>query len=404
MTNHLALIGLNYQNKRSTGDKNFWVDMLPFFSGTIKKISIISIRQELAEQEEKTTNGTQFITYFMSPFFLETRSGSGSRNNLFWRGGAFPAKFAIIEKVLSAQRICAKLEAVNKETPLDHIHLMDNFGFGNRLITNKAAGLNSTVSISAMTYMGRNSVFYNVYHKLSFKKPNLYVIPYSETHRHKLLSLGLAKQKLKRIPWGVLAENGSTPDVGKDELKAALGIRPGLPLFLWAGYIQQINREDFNYAYQMAKQATGMGLKAHFVFAFKPECLEKGMEEMSTPEITVRETTAESFELFKRAADVFYSPITNFNSIVAPPLTWLEMLAKGVPIITTNVPGANEVIEDGVTGFSVEGNADMIEKLFLMGERFMNMKDACIQKIADKYNIKVIAGEYLNFWNSLKVN
>ena len=48
------------------------------------------------------------------------------------------------------------------------------------------------------------------------------------------------------------------------EIKKILGIIPNKPLILWAGYIQQIGRRDFLYAYEIAKNALSKGLNATF--------------------------------------------------------------------------------------------------------------------------------------------
>jgi hypothetical protein len=58
------------------------------------------------------------------------------------------------------------------------------------------------------------------------------------------------------IPWGVYKSNISVALVSnaeKMEIKKILGIIPNKPLILWAGYIQQIGRRDFLYAYEIAK-------------------------------------------------------------------------------------------------------------------------------------------------------
>ena len=79
----------------------------------------------------------------------------------------------------------------------------------------------------------------------------------------------------------------------------------------------------------------------------------------------------------------------------------LESAACGRPVITTNVPGCRETVDDGVTGFLVKSKDafDLIEKV----ERFINMPYdkrveiglAAREKVKREYDRQIVVNAYL---------
>ena len=67
---HIVLAGFNYRPQRSTGDKNFWADLMPFFAKKIKKITILSIRQDAKERENYEIGDCRITVHYYSPKFL----------------------------------------------------------------------------------------------------------------------------------------------------------------------------------------------------------------------------------------------------------------------------------------------------------------------------------------------
>jgi len=177
---------------------------------------------------------------------------------------------------------------------------MDNFGPGNREIAKIARLCKASISVSAISYQGKNPFLYNPYLRFSYNIPNIFVASYSLAFRKKLIEIGLNKDKIKHIPWGVLLSNRSSLFIdNKNSAKNKLAIPINLPLFLWAGYIQQIRKEDFIFALNQAKKALNQGLDGVFYFAFK---LETGVEEFEHlgdigDKIIIRSTTVEEFNI-----------------------------------------------------------------------------------------------------------
>jgi glycosyltransferase involved in cell wall biosynthesis len=399
MNRHVVLVGMNYQMRRCTGDKNFWFELIPLIAGNVDRITVISLRRHVARVEAREIDGCEVVVHYLPPVFLETPDAEDSAFKIFWRGGAFPTWLGIIEKALNI-RLSRKLREIYEEEPFSHVHLMDNFGFGNRGIVNTASSLNCTVSISAMAHQGRNSLLYYPYLRLSFKHPGLCVVPYSEAHRYKLIEIGLNPDKVVHIPWGVIPRGECVTAEEKSFAKTELGINAERTLFLWAGYIQQIQRNDFLYALRCARRALEEGLNATFYFAFKPETMEKRFLSYHNPSagIHVTSTDVENFDLLKRSADIFYSPVTNARCIITPPLTWIEMLSQGVPLLTTEVPGVDAVVEEGKTGYIGIDERDLMEKMHAIGTEVSVMQSECIKKVECSYNLHHISSKYLDLW------
>lgn len=386
--NHIVLIGLNFFPKAHPGDKVFWIDMLPFLAPHLRRITILSIRENPTSSEEYNLNNCHIAIHYISPQFLKI-------GNIH---GVFPFKLGVIEKLLNARIICATLSQLYKEAPYDHIHLMDNFGFTNRLIVKNSS---VPVSVSAMSYQGKRKLIYDNYLRVSYLVPNLKVIPYSYAYAKKLEQLGINKKLIKCIKWGV-NPNTLNPNIkNKDNALHELSLPAEKPLVVWAGYIQQIQKKDFLYALKVAKNALSNGIKCTFFFAFKHD-VEKELFSLNNHEqgVFIKKTSVEEFLLLKQAASVFFSPVVNKKSIVAPPLTWIEFLSAGVPLLTTDAGGVDEIVINGKTGYSTTSDDELLDKMQLIIKNYHALTDHCYTMALNSYNVQNAANEYLNLWYS----
>lgn len=397
-SNHIVLAGLNFQMKRSTGDKNFWVDLIPFIAKDYEQISLISIRKNDHKYAEYKIGKCAIKIHYISPTFLETPDANYRRPKIFWRKGAFPAYLGIIEKLFSGVKICNKLKRIYREIPFSHVHLMDNFGFFNQIISIMTP---YSVSVSAMAYQGKKKLIYDKYLLWSYNHSNITVVPYSEAFSKKLREIGVGENKIVHIPWGIKLPCNRQQVEEKNRIKSSLSIPYKKTLFLWAGYIQQIQQKDFLHAVKIAMKSLNMGLNGIFFFAFKPENIKKGFLSFHNPEkgIIIEVTTSEKFTLLKSIADIFYSPVTNKNCIPAPPLTWIELMGFGVPILTTDIQGVDEIVVNGKTGYTAKSNVELIEKMFTIEKRYQAMRSDCQDKVFNSFNIQNTARSYINLWN-----
>ena len=394
---HVVLIGLNFQMEHSTGDKNYWLHLIPLLAKELKHITIISIRDHNGAYQKQIIESCTVEVIYLSPKFLESSSSGPNKIRKYWKQGAFPSWLGVVEKTMNAKALIRILKKIHICIPYQYIHLMDNMGLTNSIL---ARTLESPVSVSAMAYQGKKPKwFYENYLRISYKVKNLTVVPYSKAFASKLSQIGINSGNICRIPWGVYIDSTVKPNPEiKISSKKALGLPPKKPLILWTGYIQQITREDFLFAY---KQALGVckSFQATFYFAFKPESFESDFVAKNIPEqhVYVTPTDPEKFEQLMSAADILYSPVVNSDCIVAPPLTWIEIMSRGTPIITTSVLGANEIIENGKTG-TISNNIELINLLTTLTERPEEIYWNCVKNIQTNYNIQHSAKAYLQLW------
>jgi glycosyltransferase involved in cell wall biosynthesis len=171
-------------------------------------------------------------------------------------------------------------------------------------------------------------------------------------------------------------------------------------MLLWAGFIQQVREPDFHLALDLARMARAQGLDATFMFAFKPETFRPEYAALHRPEsgIHVLPTPVDAFADARAAADLLVSPIEARDCIVAPPLTWIECMSTGLPVLSTDVPGADELIEDGRTGYRATDRADLGAKLTAIARDFGSMREACRAKVTSDYNLADIKRAYIALW------
>lgn len=392
---HIVLVGLNFQRSRHEGDKNFWIELLPYLAMRLKRITVFSVRNEAVSTDSYRFGDCYIEIRYISSKIL--RIGENGRKRLHLSKKRFPGFLGVLEKLLNTKELCFELERIYKKEQYDCIHLMDNMGFANRII---AGNVPVKVSVSAMAYQDRNRLIYDKYLLLSYKHPNLTVVPYSRTYSQKLETLGVPKTGIKHIRWGVKVNTAERNEEAKVQSKIKLCLSTDRPLFLWAGYIQQIGPRDFMLAYNCAKEALEKGLGAIFYFAFKSKKILQEFLYLHNPArgIIIRHTTVEEFSFLKKATNIFYSPVCNNKVILAPPLTWIEVMNQGVPILTTNTKGAGEIVEDFKNGFIAKDKPDIVKKIFEIAQSYKKMRENCCQKIKEKYDIRDSAKHYLQLF------
>ncbi|MDP8235275.1 MAG: glycosyltransferase [Candidatus Erginobacter occultus] len=392
---HIVLIGLNICLEKQEGDKNFWVELLPYLSDEVSKITILSIKDHHVSVEKKYIGGCEIMIKYFPPHLIAI--GEAGKNRLINRKGGFPAIWGVLEKILSVKKICAELKRLHREEPYHHIHLMDNMGIGNRII---AASAKTEVSVSAMAYQGKFGLLYDKYLLLSYRHTKLTIVPYSKTYAEKLQSIGIPRERIRQIKWGVDTRRRPEPAAGSNNLERLLSVPAGKCMYLWAGYLQQIRRKEFLLAYKCAIKALAGGLDGIFYFAFKLEAMAEEFKSLNNPVqgIHVKATTVDEFKNLQQRADIFYSPFGDKNIIIAPPLTWIEVLNYGRPVLTTVVRGADEIIVNGKTGFMARDEDDIVEKMFDLQRGYKGMREDCLKMIRDKYDIANSAAEYLSLF------
>jgi len=397
---HLVLVGLNYTPRRGTGDKNFWADLVPALAPDLDRISIVSVLRGATTREHVTLDGCEIETRYVDAALLGSirmpRVGARSGGP---RGGSYRRMQGLLDKQLVVRRVMAEVSGILRDHPGQAVHLMDNFGPANRFIARAGRRLGARTSVTATGYERRGRLFYDWFLSLSYAGPEIRVVAQSYRLEQRLGELGVGARRLTRIPWGVRVDGRAGDEVRK-AIRTRLGVPLDRPLFLWAGFIQQVREPDFHAAFRLATEARDRGLDATFLFAFKPETFRSEYAGLHRPDlgIHVMATPVELFADVRAASDILFSPIINRNSIVAPPLTWIESMGAGLPVLTTDVPGADELVVNGTTGYLARDEAELLEKLFALRDEHARMQEACRAKVAEAYNLEDIQRAYLKFW------
>ena len=397
---HLVLVGLNYTPRRGTSDKNFWSALVPKVAENLDRVTVISVRPETIGRETMRVGGCELETRYIDPALFAPGGviQIGGRRSTP-RGGSYRRTIGLIEKQLVVRRIVSELATILGDRPAQAVHLMDNFGPGNRLIARAVRKHGARLSVTSIAYERRGRRLYDRFLQLSYASRDLRVVALSHRLRARLRDLGVSAEAITHIPWGV-APGHVALSGDRDEARRKAGIPPQVPVFLWAGFIQQVREADFELAYKLATESRARGLEATFVFAFKPETFRPSYGPLDRPDAGVRvmPTAPEEFAAVVAASDALFSPIFDRDCIVAPPLTWIEAMAAGLPVLTTDVPGAEELIDVGKTGYLASDEEQLIERLFLLADDHTRMTEACRAKVEADYNLDDIGQAYLAFW------
>lgn len=394
---HLILVGVKYTHRRGTGDKNFWAALVPLLACHFDRITIVSIRHAPVARESSMLDGCAIETRYLEPFL--GGSEGADPEQVGPRGGSYRRFSGLVKRQLMVRRIIAELDAIVREHPAPVVHLMDNFGPANRVIARAARRRGARPSVTAIAYERRGRRFYDRFLRISYGGSGLRVVPLSRGLEARLAGLGVDRARITRIPWGVVPGPGSD-GASADSGRARLGLPANGPVVLWAGFIQQVREPDFRRAYALACEAAHNGIESTFLFCFKPDTFRPAYADLHRPElgVHVRATSVEDFSAALDTASLLLSPIFDRDCIVAPPLTWIEAMDRGLPVLTTDVPGAGELVEPGRTGFLATTDAELADGLrTLLGEHG-RMREACRRKVATDYNLRSIAEAYVKLW------
>ncbi len=88
----------------------------------------------------------------------------------------------------------------------------------------------------------------------------------------------------------------------------------------------------------------------------------------------------------------------------ALPVSWLEAMSCGKPIVASNIGWASEIIVDGQNGFLVhpadhQGFADKVNRLLMDADLRHRMGMAARQTIQERFSSKVVLDQYLQFYS-----
>ncbi|MGI0130156.1 MAG: glycosyltransferase family 4 protein [Thermoplasmata archaeon] len=387
----ILIVGGRILPFRHAGDKNFWLDVIHELMARGHDVRVMSVTRE------PVTVPTPYPCEFVRPIPVYL-SGTGRFNHEYrWLRGTnnYPSKMLSFGRVLRALR-----RHILADRP-DVIHFSSNFGPVMAFLKPYALGV--PISISAPTYNG-GTLFYDPALRTSFHGFDT-VVPFSDAFARRLGVMGLSNTEIRTIRWGVKVDQFRPPTADeRANARRELGILGEEKVGFWAGFLQQMVAADFEFAMRVAKQLVRESPgEWRFFFCFKPEHFSPHYARYDRSGITV----GGSGDLFRRAqcaADVMISPIADMRSTAAPPLTWIETMAQGVPLLTTPIPGADEVVSDGVSGLlsrNPEEAARRVADFFRSPERVAEARLRARQQVEERFDLMHSVTEYVRLWSEM---
>lgn len=304
-------------------------------------------------------------------------------------------------KTLTFPRIMRAIQRVSREFRPDVVHFTENYGPAMALLP--LLGDSIPLTISTPTY-SHNAPFYDWFLQRSLQSFDA-VAPFSDAYSEVIRKYGLPRSKIVTIRWGVDVDKTRPPtDKERSEARDRLGISQNRVLLAWTGFIQQTNWGDFWFAYHLAELVREAAPQRFaFGFCFKPVFYERAFLAWERPGVRIF-GSSEEFSDVLRAADYLLSPIQSPNSTVAPPLTWLEALAMGVPLLVTPGPGVQEVVLPGENGLVVRTPEEARDWLLGPGgdpELIRRLRIEARRVAEERFTLAQSGRRFVDLWKSL---
>ncbi len=213
----------------------------------------------------------------------------------------------------------------------------------------------------------------------------------TETATAALRAAGCACPRLVVAPWG--AEGPPA--------HAARTVPPALHL-LWTGFIRQIGHDDFLAAVAIARDVVKARSDIEFTFCLKPQSYRAEYAVHATERVhVVRGDAGFSARLPRYSA--LFSPVLRLDSTIAPPLSWIQALAAGLPIITTRPAGVGEVLTHGSDALLASDAAALRSTLLdpALAPRLAAMRPAARALFEERYDIDRVAENHADLFRSL---
>lgn len=401
----VLLLGVAYFPFRTAGEKNFFLELVPHLAPRLDDLAVASLNDVHEPLSHQVLDGERRmpIYNFCRPLHtrqsLARRAGTRAGQRYYHHRHRLPQEMA--EKTMALLVHRRRLREVMERHEVDVIHFLDNFGPGIPLARRLFPG--RRITFAAASYVPRGPWFDRLL------APTLRsvdgVLAYTHAYRRVLLDLGVQSERVVVCPWGVdPGTNTPLPAAARAEVRRAHGIGEGQLLLLWTGFIQQIQEPDFRLAVRAAREIVRGDERVRFLFAFKPESWKPAYAREAGERLTVTGELAD-FRRVLASSDLLFSPVGDCNSTVAPPLTWLEAMSAGVPVLSTRAGGVDEVIEDDRTGFIAADHGDIAPRaLRALARRDLPQVGGAARGVVNGcFNLEEASRRYAAAWRALSL-
>lgn len=196
------------------------------------------------------------------------------------------------------------------------------------------------------------------------------------------------------LPWGA---------VGASAQAALETPRPRTHL-LWTGFIRQIGHADFKAALAVARRVVAARSDIEFTFCLKPQLFNEHYAALASEGVNVVAGGSDFVSTLPKYSALF-SPVLHASSTMAPPLSWIDALSAGLPILTTVTQGIEEIITTGRTGYVGQDYPDLEAWLLSpdVGSQLEVMRGSARRLFEARYEIGAVADNYARLYRELAV-
>lgn len=226
------------------------------------------------------------------------------------------------------------------------------------------------------------------------------IIMVSKTVEQELMAEAVNPEKLCRISNGVNLK-GYDKEGNKKQTRNKLKI-PDRKTVIYTGRLSPEKGVDF--LLRCFSKVTQSTICQLIIIAEGPEKkrVMKRIDQLALTDVMLVIPTVDEIAPYLKAADLFVLP-SQFEGLSN---SLLEAMACGLPVISTNVGGSIDIIENGVNGLLVEYNdedglSQAISHVLGDSDLAFSLGKHARETVEKKHNIGSIAGEYLNVYNSL---
>ncbi len=367
---NIMFMGVDFYPYHTPSDKNFWLSIVNEASKQCQNVQIISCVNSKPDTHIDV-HGNIVFHYFRFLSFLLPYSLVGGT----------------IARLILFCVNSIKIKRIMKQNNIQIVHFVDNFVIAMPLMKILYRNVRIIGSIAAAR---PKSKAYDLLLRISYGYLDK-IVTFTKCLREKLVAIGVDEDKIEVIRWGVRTsarEETSNRCHNKDNR------------VLWTGFLSQVREEDFLLAIRIAKRLTFMTDKCEFVFCFKPHFFDAKYREYEDTKIRIQPDI--SFDQIVDYSDIYFCPIENQNKIIGPPLTWIEMMSRGKPVVTTMVGGALEIVKNGENGYICRDEQETVRVLLdlVAGEQryYEKMSRHAKDFIRDNFDLKNACQRYLELW------
>jgi len=227
------------------------------------------------------------------------------------------------------------------------------------------------------------------------------IVAVSENVKKSLIALGLEEEKIPVIP-PVVDTSVFNPKIAKSEKKKELGIGEETPTVLYCGNwakwkgVSILIRSMVKIVelFPSAKLILAWG-EPHDWYNERKITISKMIRDLGLKSNVIEVGICTDIEKLMAICDVFVAPFITTAGVADYPLSVLEAMACGRPIVSTDVGGIPEIVAEGENGFLVKpGNSlELAEAICnLLGDkvRAERMGEKGAEYVLKNHNLELI--------------